>query len=246
MPARSFMTWVKICATTNLADAMASVEAGADALGFIFAESRRRVTPQAAREMVAALPERVEKIGLFADEELEVIWRTVREVGLTGVQFHGHETVRLMRRFVQLGEVEAAGIHAGEAGAESGFRKPRLVKAIPVAGDPYSAGRWIAGAEDFLDAVLLDSSRPGGSGKTFDWTAAQEFALDVGQRYRLIVAGGLTPENVTQAIEILRPWGVDVVSGVEREPGKKDHAKLKAFIAAAKGSPVTAGGSPGS
>ena len=229
------MTWIKICGNTNLDDARAAIEAGADAVGFVFsAGSRRQVTPEAVREIVRQLPPAVEKIGVFADQEIEAVWRTVHEAGLTGVQFHGHETVRLMRRFVQLGEVEAAGTRAGEAGAETGFRKPFLIKAIPVGGDAYSAARWAVGGEDFLDAVLLDSSRPGGSGQTFDWQAAEEFALDLGQRHRLIVAGGLTPANVTEAISILRPWGVDVVSGVEREPGRKEHGRIREFVAAVK------------
>lgn len=228
------MTWIKICGTTNLDDALAAVEAGADAVGFVFAESRRQVTPEIAREIVAQLPPAVEKIGVVADLDIETTWRIVRTAGLTGVQFHGHETVRLMRRFVQWGEVEAAGGRAGEPGAESGFRKPLMIKAIPVGGDAYSAARWAVGGEDFLDAVLLDSSRPGGSGQTFDWQAAEEFALDLGQRHRLIVAGGLNAANVAEAIAILRPWGVDVVSGVEREPGRKDHARIRDFVAAVK------------
>lgn len=228
------MTWVKICGTTNLDDARAAVEAGADAVGFIFAASKRNVNVGAAAAIIAQLPAAVEKIGVFADDDIEAVWNAVRAAGLTGVQFHGHETVRLMRRFVQLGEVEAAGARAGEAGAESGFRKPLMLKAIPVGGDPWSAARFVAGAEDFLDAVLLDSSLPGGTGKTFDWRAAEEFALDLGQRHKLVVAGGLTADNVGAAVELLQPWGVDVVSGVERAPGRKDRAKIEAFVKAAK------------
>lgn len=228
------MTWVKICGTTNLDDARAAVAAGADAVGFIFAASRRQVDVGKAAAIIAQLPAAVEKIGVFVDEDLEAVWNAVREAGLTGVQFHGHETVRLMRRFVQLGEVEAAGARVGETGSESGFRKPRVLKAIPVGGDPWSAARFVVGAEDFLDAVLLDSSLPGGTGRAFDWRAAEEFALDLGQRHKLIVAGGLTAGNVGEAVELLQPWGVDVVSGVEREPGRKDRAKIEAFVKAAR------------
>lgn len=228
------MTWVKICGTTNLDDARAAVEAGADALGFIFAPSKRQVDAGTAAAIIAQLPPEIEKIGVFADEDIEAVWKAVRTAGLTGVQFHGHETVRLMRRFVQLGEVESAGARAGETGSESGFRKPRVLKAIPVGGDPWSAARFVVGAEDFLDAVLLDSSLPGGTGRTFDWHAAEEFALNLGQRHKLIVAGGLTAENVGGALELLRPWGVDVVSGVEREPGRKDRPKVEAFLKAAR------------
>ncbi|HYX68118.1 MAG TPA: phosphoribosylanthranilate isomerase [Terriglobales bacterium] len=222
------MTWVKICGTTSAEDAALAVEAGADALGFVFWEdSPRRVTPQAARAIIAGLPEKVEKIGVFVDEDIERVWQVVEEAGLTAVQFHGHETPRLMKRFVNYGKLDN----------EARTARTWVLKAIPVGGEPYSALRYVNGAEEVLKAVLLDSAggrAPGGTGKTFDWQAAANFVVELGQRFRVVLAGGLKPENVAQAIALLHPWGVDVVSGVEKEPGRKDPARVKAFVQAAK------------
>jgi phosphoribosylanthranilate isomerase len=222
------MTWVKICGTTSAEDAALAVEAGADALGFVFWEgSPRRVTPQAAAKITATLPEKAEKVGVFVDEDIERVWQVVEEAGLTGVQFHGHETPRLMKRFVNRGKLDD----------ETRTARTWLFKAIPVGGEPYSALRYVNGAEEVLKAVLLDSGggrAPGGTGKTFDWQAAADFVVELGQRFRVVLAGGLKPENVGRAIAQLHPWGVDVVSGVEREPGKKDPAKVRAFVAAAR------------
>ena len=222
------MTWVKICGTTSVEDAALAVEAGADALGFVFWEgSPRRVTPQAAGRIVAALPEKVEKVGVFVDEDIERVWQVVEEAGLTAVQFHGHETPRLMKRFLERGRLDD----------EARTARTWVFKAIPVGGEPYSALRYVTGAEEVLKAVLLDSAggrAPGGTGRAFDWQAAQGFALELGQRFRLVLAGGLKPENVGRALALLHPWGVDVVSGVERAPGRKDPAKVRAFVQAAK------------
>ena len=222
------MTWVKICGTTSAEDAAPAVEAGADALGFVFWEgSPRRVTTEAARAIIAGLPEKVEKIGVFVDEDIERVWQVVEEAGLTGVQFHGHETPRLMKRFLNLGKLND----------EARTARTWVFKAIPVGGEPYSALRYVDGAEEVLKAVLLDSGggrAPGGTGKAFDWQAAANFVLQLGQRFRLVLAGGLKPENVGRAIALLHPWGVDVVSGVEKQPGRKDPAKVKAFVQAAK------------
>ncbi len=222
------MTWVKICGTTSAEDAALAVEAGADALGFVFWEgSPRRLTPQAAGRIIARLPERVEKVGVFVDEDIERVWEVVEEAGLTAVQFHGHETPRLLKRFLYRGGLDD----------EARARRTWVFKAIPVGGEPYSALRYVNGAEEVLKAVLLDSGggrSPGGTGKAFDWNAAAGFVVELGQRFRVVLAGGLKPENVGRAIARLHPWGVDVVSGVEKQPGRKDPAKVKAFVQAAK------------
>ncbi len=222
------MTWVKICGTTSAEDAALAVEAGADALGFVFWEgSPRRITPQAAGKIVAGLPERVEKIGVFVDEDIERVWQAVGEAGLTGVQFHGHETPRLMKRFLYRGRLDD----------EARAQRTWVFKAIPVGGEPYSALRSVNGAVEVLKAVLRDSGggrAPGGTGKAFDWNAAAGFVVELGQRFRVVLAGGLKPESVGRAIALLHPWGVDVVSGVEREPGRKSAAKVKQFVEAAK------------
>ena len=207
--------WVKICGTTNLEDAQVAVEAGADALGFIFAESPRRVEPFVAGKIVRFLPESVEKIGVFVNETAERIREIVEEAGLTGAQLHGDETPEF-----------AAGL------AGHGLR---VFKAIPVRGG--FAARMIAFAEKGgVDALLLDTAAAlrGGTGISFDWQAVAEYMPAHGGDIKVIIAGGLTCLSVTHAIRILRPWGVDVASGVEREPGKKDHAKVRAFVKAAQ------------
>jgi phosphoribosylanthranilate isomerase len=208
------MVWVKICGTTNLEDAQAAVDAGADALGFVFAESPRRVEPAAAVEITRSVPEGIEKVGVFVNETAERIGEIVRDAGLTAVQLHGDESPEFAH------QIAARGL--------------RVFKAIPVRGG--FAAPMIAFAEKGeVSALLLDTAaaRRGGTGQSFDWRAVADNMPDLGST-RVIVAGGLTPLNVARAIRVLRPWGVDVVSGVEREPGKKDHEKVRAFVKAAK------------
>jgi phosphoribosylanthranilate isomerase len=208
-------TWIKFCGTTSLEDALASVEAGADALGFIFAPSKRRISMEKAQEIIRELPPAVERIGVFLDEDAsgEQIRKTLGEVDLTGIQFHGEE-------------FPAFGSHL------PGDRRDSLRKIKTILVDDGFAGRLDAAmaAKEAADAWLLDSGA--GSGKTFDWHTAR---AHMGQRQgRFIIAGGLTPENVGEAISTFSPWGVDVVSGIEREPGRKDPAKLKAFVTAVR------------
>jgi phosphoribosylanthranilate isomerase len=207
--------WVKICGTTNLEDALAAVDAGADALGFVFAESPRRMEPAAAHRIARSVPERIEKVGVFVNDSAERILEIVEEAGLTVVQLHGDESVEFAR------------------GIASGGLK--VFKAIPVRGG--FAARMIAFTEKGeVDAVLLDTVAAvrGGTGLSFDWSTVAKYMPAHGGEIRVIVAGGLTPLNVPDAIRILRPWGVDVASGVEREPGRKDHEKVRAFVKAAK------------
>jgi len=216
------MTWVKICGTTSLEDARAAIAAGADALGFVFAESPRQVTPKAAAAIVRELPPQVEKVGVFVDHPAERIREIVEQVGLTGVQLHVDDEhlaedrdllswaeERGLRIIVAVSMLETAGI---------GAEKPR------------------PGAHSRI-AMLLDSMSPslrGGSGITWDWKQLAPFVDAVRKSVDVIVAGGLRPENVQEAIRTLHPWGVDVVSGVEREPGKKDHERVRAFIRAVR------------
>jgi len=207
--------WVKICGITNVEDAQAAVDAGADALGFVFAESPRRVDPAVARDIARFVPERVEKVGVFVNETAERIREIGEEGGLTAVQLHGDETPEF-----------AAGLAA---------RGMRVFKAVPVRGG--FAARMIAFADrGKVDALLLDTAAAlrGGTGISFDWHSVAEYMPAHGDDVKVIVAGGLTPLSVPHAIRILRPWGVDVSSGVEREPGKKDHEKVRAFVRAAK------------
>ena len=209
-------TWIKICGTTSIDDALQSIEAGADALGFIFAPSKRRVTPDHARQIINVLPGSIEKIGVFMNAGAMQIRSVVNEVnGLTGIQMHGEgdfppEVYSYLPK----------------------DRRDNLRKIKTVLVQECFEGTWdtFAVVPDVVDSWLFDSGS--GSGKTFDWKMARE---KLGHRQgQFVIAGGLNPENVEEAMRTFKPWGVDVVSGVEREPGRKDPEKLKAFIAAVR------------
>jgi phosphoribosylanthranilate isomerase len=209
--------WVKVCANTSLADAMLAAEAGADAVGFVFAASPRRVTVDQVKTITPGLPASIEKIGVFVDSSFEEIEDAVRACGLTGVQLHsqgGEELAGRLRERFGAGLRILHVLHDGPGLAE---------KAGALAGNRC------------VDGILIDSrtaTAVGGTGIRFDWDAAESLFLTGG--IRLVAAGGLTPENVEQAIGKLRPWGVDVASGVEASPGRKDAAKVRAFVANAR------------
>ncbi len=211
--------WVKICANTSLEDAQLAADAGADAVGFVFAPSPRRVSAEQVAAITPHLPSALEKIGVFVDAAFDEIEVTVRECGLTGVQVHsaGVPTLpaQLRRRFGAHVRILRA-IHFGPDAAE---------KAEKLAADPN------------IDAILVDSrtaTAVGGTGQTFDWTNARATVFTPHCPVRLIAAGGLTPANVAQAIATLHPWGVDVASGVEASPGRKDSAKVRDFVTRAR------------
>ncbi|GAB4566610.1 MAG: phosphoribosylanthranilate isomerase [Geothermobacteraceae bacterium] len=197
---------VKICGITSLEDALAAVAAGADALGFVFYDqSPRAVEPAVAARIIRQLPPFVTTVGLFVNETRERVEEVMRGCGLDLIQLHGDETPEDCR-----------------------FAGRRVVKALRVrdAASLKDADRYdVAGL--LLDAWSDDVY--GGSGKRFDWTLLQSFA----DRRPVILAGGLTPENVGDAIRTVRPFAVDVSSGVESAPGVKDPEKVRAFIAAA-------------
>lgn len=207
-------TWIKFCGTTSLADALAAIDAGADALGFIFAPSKRRVTMDQARGILLGIPDRVERIGVFVNETQDVVAHHLTELNLTGVQLHGDESAAEL--VTHLGEERR--------------KKLRIIKTILVKdGFLFESGN-LGSASDAVDAWLLDSGA--GSGKTFDWESARGELGD--RRARFIIAGGLNPENAGHAVKMFRPWGVDVVSGIEREPRRKDPEKMRAFVAAVR------------
>jgi phosphoribosylanthranilate isomerase len=220
------MTWIKICGTTNVEDARASVDAGADALGFVFAPSPRRMSPRDAGKITAALPASVEKIGVFVNQSVELVLDTVQRAGLTGVQLHGEEDAGFGRRLL----------------SKAGSRGIRVLKAVSIRELEQAKGKSFAAAsaEDagrVFSALLLESGgngRRGGTGTAFDWEAAAPMAHLLAKRFALVIAGGLNPDNVAKALRLFHPWGVDVVSGVEQEPGRKDIEKLRAFIAAVR------------
>ena len=196
--------FVKICGITNEDDALLAVAMGADAVGFVFAPSPRQVAAQQVYDITRRLPPEILTVGVFRDELPARVIDTVNRAGLKAAQLHGHETPGMV-------EEVAAGLRW-------------VIKAV-VAGSP-DARR----AHEFgTDLILVDAPSPG-SGKVFDWTLIE----DVAEGPRIILAGGLNPDNVGEAVRIARPWGVDVSSGVERSPGKKDALKVKSFIERAR------------
>lgn len=220
------MTWVKICGMTNLEDALVAVEAGADAVGFVFYEkSPRCVSVETAREIAMMLPSKIEKIGVFVDADCDRIHGTVTKVGLTAVQLHGkrsQESVLLDPRPPN----ECVGVS-------------KLILMIP--GNALKnddSGILInARVHENTLAYLIDAQMDGasgGTGATFDWEAAREMVQSLSLILPVIVAGGLTPSNVEEAMRIFQPFGVDVASGVEARPGKKNPEKVRAFVDAVR------------
>ncbi len=216
--------WIKICATTNLDDALASIDAGANALGFIFAESPRQITPESAAEIIAALPPSVEKIGVVVNQTPRRLAELATQIGLTGVQLQGDESAN------QLPEYRRA----------LGLRKIiKTLQARELLAAPDKLDDYLRNSKS-IDGILLDSGSPsarGGTGVPFDWNAALPIVERIKQHVPVIIAGGLNPTNIADAIRLFDPCGVDVVSGVELSTGNKDAAKLRAFIAAPREPP---------
>jgi phosphoribosylanthranilate isomerase len=224
--------WVKICANTTVEDALLAGESGADAVGFVFAPSPRRVTPEQVAAIVPKLPAVLEKIGVFVDSSFDEIAATLEMTGLTGVQLHFDAPpelpAKLRNRFGSELRILRV-LHFAE-----GARFNRYESEAELKGALDPDGYF---SDPNVHAILVDSrtaTAVGGTGQTFDWSRASKTLFGSAGARRLIAAGGLTPENVAEAIAILSPWGVDVVSGIEAAPGRKDPAKLRAFIANAR------------
>jgi phosphoribosylanthranilate isomerase len=196
--------FVKICGITSEEDALLATALDADAVGFVFAPSRRQVTPDVVRDIVRRLPHEILTVGVFRNERPERVIEIAGRLGLHGVQLHGREPLSEVRWIRE--------------------RVSFVIQAF-AAGDPALA----TAANGPADVVLVDSPNPG-SGRVFDWSLAEGAPGGV----RLLLAGGLTPENVGEAIRRVRPWGVDVSSGVEASPGRKDPRKVRRFIEAAR------------
>jgi len=201
------MVRIKVCGITSLDDALAAVDAGADAIGFVFYEgSRRYIPPREAGKITAALPPFVATVGVFVNRTPEEISASVRESGVGVVQLHGDET------------------------PETASRIPfPLIKAIRVAGsiDPAEVELYP------VQAILFDKRSDdmyGGTGKSFDWSILR--GVNFGKK--VILSGGLSAENVEEAVGIVRPYAVDVSSGVEDSPGRKNHLKIRQFIQAVR------------
>lgn len=196
--------WVKICGITGEEDALLAVAMGADAVGFVFAPSPRQMTPASVNAITRRLPPEILTVGVFRDERPQTVVDVVNRAGLKAAQLHGHESRE-----------------------DSGYvsvRVPLVIKAFP-AGD-----HRLDQAEEYgADIILVDAPSPG-SGRVFDWRLAE----GAPRGRRLVLAGGLEPDNVAEAIRRVHPWGVDVSSGVEREVGKKDPMKVRAFVQAAR------------
>jgi phosphoribosylanthranilate isomerase len=199
---------VKICGITSAADALAAVEAGADLLGFMFyASSPRNVSLRTAAEIVRQLPPFVVKVGVFVNADEDLVTRAIGDCGLNLLQFHGDEPPEYCAQF---------GLMSMKAFR---IRDVESLTALPA----YPTEAWL------LDAFV--KGKPGGTGEKFNWDLALE-AKKFGKP--IFLAGGLTPGNVAAAVKKVQPYAVDVSSGVEASPGKKDPAKVKAFIQAAK------------
>jgi len=200
-------TWIKFCGITRLEDALVAAEAGADALGFVFAESPRRVTEDLVRAIVRDLPPHMLRLGVFVDESPATIARIIAAAELDRVQLHGFEEPMVR---------ELAGT--------------RVIKAYRARGEEVLEEIRERAEETFL-LDTWSSGAAGGTGETFDWELARR-ASEIG---RMILAGGLTPENVADAVRVVEPFGVDISSGVETSPGIKDPERIRAFVEAVRG-----------
>ena len=200
------MTWIKICGITNLEDARKATSIRVDALGFIFAPSPRRIKPEVAKKIILALPKTLLKVGVFVDEDPSEVERVAKYCGLNALQFHGRESPEYCRRFFH-----------------------PIFKAVHIKNSDS-----LKGIENYQDVtILLDTYNPqqaGGTGNPFPW----EIALRAKEKGNFILSGGLNPDNVGEAIKKVRPWGVDVCSGVEMCPGKKDSSKMAEFVRRAR------------
>ncbi len=204
------MTLVKICGITNLDDALAAVGAGADALGFNFYKpSPRYITPQQARAIIEQLPKSLLTVGVFVNEDSEAVRAIAGQAGLAAVQLHGDESPEYCRELADF----------------------YVIKTFAVS-DTFD----IQAAHVYkVEATMLDTKHNnlrGGTGRVFDWSVAQQAASSIP---KLFLAGGLSPENIKNAVEIVRPFAVDACSSLEDSPGKKNHERMRVFINTVRG-----------
>ena len=205
---------IKICGMTRLADALCAVEAGVDALGFIFhAQSPRCIDPETARLIIAQLPPFVDAVGVFVDQEQQQVSEIIKQCRLGYAQLHGVESPEYFLRLA------------------NSTPSCQVLKAIRVG--PYTTAAEVARYQDSVQGFLLDTYRKnavGGTGETFDWSMID--LLDLNKPF--LLAGGLTVDNIGTALEIVRPYGVDANSGLEDGPGVKNHRLIRRFVAAVR------------
>jgi phosphoribosylanthranilate isomerase len=196
------MTRIKICGITNLEDALMAAELGANTIGFVFAESPRQIRPEIAQQIISSLPPSINKAGVFVDEKAETVEYIIKFCRLTEIQLHGNESKEYLDS-ISIPSIKAFRV-----------KNENILDQI----ESFNIKRF-----------LLDSfhdSKAGGTGKSFEWGIARK-ASKLG---KVILSGGLTPVNIVSALEAVKPYGVDVSSGVESHPGKKDHDKMQQFI----------------
>jgi len=231
--------WVKICGNTNLEDASLAAQLGADAIGFVFASSKRQVNAMQVAMITPHLPAGVERVGVFYSRDAEEIAQIAADAGLTTVQLHGGLDERLLERLAEkfAGSVRIIQTFHWTIDEQPSPQSPKS--------DPYIANSVSVLSHEIeqlavlgtVDRVLIDSkvgAAGGGTGVAYDWSTAYAVFASAPRSIRIIAAGGLKPENVEQAIEQLAPWGVDVSSGVEASPGRKNPALVAQFIANAR------------
>jgi len=226
------MTWVKICGITNLEDALTAIDAGANALGFVFyAKSPRNVDPQDVGRMATELPEQIERVGVVVPRSMDEIRFVAKAARVTALQLH----LSLMAPLLDSSSSYTTDTFASAS---------KIFMALPAgpfierqSSPDFAVLRGAGLPKGIFDTVFLDSGtpdQPGGTGRTFDWHAAVPLVVDMRKQVNVVLAGGLNPENVADAIGVLHPWGVDVSSGVEASPGKKDPEKVRAFVRAVR------------
>ena len=203
------MVRVKVCGITDIEDARSAAESGADAVGLVFAESPRRIGAEEARKIAAALPESVSRVGVFVNAEPETVLRVASEVGLDYAQLHGDESPKIVA-----------------AVRKSGLK---VIKALRVR-DAESLGAMERYEADLFLLDAYSERARGGTGERFDWETAKALK-GCGN---ILVSGGLTPENVREAIRFFEPYGVDASSSLEDAPGKKNLDRVRRFVSAAK------------
>jgi phosphoribosylanthranilate isomerase len=220
------VTWVKICCNTTLEDATLAASLGVDALGFVFAPSKRQVTPAQVAAITPHLPAHIERVGVFQSHAPEEIAATTQAANLTTAQLHGPYSATLPESLHKLAPnlqlIQT--LHWDLAHPNSATHLAAQLERIAALGH--------------TTRVLIDSKHgaaTGGTGRAFDWASAAQVFTNAPASLQLIVAGGLSPSNVAGAIAQLAPWGVDVCSGVESTPGRKDPALIAKFIANARG-----------